>query len=173
MKQNYVLFSNDENWGDVHFLDTVLSKAESIVLGSKIEKKELKRFLKQLDKNSPDLEEFGSFLASFAFDSCCAFDGLLNFMIDGDVENLLLTSVSAINTVDMFVQEKGDLEPNDSLLESKIANDDFMIAEENRQRMLISELKKHPTITEIVLNQLKQINRNGENLVDLDLINLS
>ena len=58
MKYSYISFSKMENWGNIKLLDSILTKAYSIVLGSNIEKKEIKRLLESLEKNAPNLDEF-------------------------------------------------------------------------------------------------------------------
>ncbi|WP_428327635.1 DUF416 family protein [Mucilaginibacter sp.] len=173
MLEGYLLFSEKEEWGDITFFqDTIKEIYEQL-----IKKNKQLDYIKTREKllvNSPDLEEFNSVIASYAFDTCCTFDELIQFLITLDKEHVLNNSQYCINTVDMFVQQKEGItyvELNKIQdLESIIEQDLFMQKEKNRQLLLLNEISKIDIINMEVLESLKNLNASFDSLVDYDML---
>lgn len=167
MYPNYIFFSEREQWGDNTLLEEALVINYSCIKNNEIDKKEIKRLIKNLEKISPDLDEFTD-SASYALDACSAFDELLNYLLDNDIEHIYNVSEASTNTVDMFIQELEKYE-SDSDLEHKIATNKYMLAEVNFQKMIISKLKEIPIINNKVIEDLRLINKMNLS-INLDLI---
>src|ERR1700756_1833532 len=76
MLPGYEIFSKDEDWGDITFFSDTLKKIyDQLVDADK--KIGADKIYETLELNSPDLDEFDSISASYAFDVCCAFDALI------------------------------------------------------------------------------------------------
>jgi uncharacterized protein YjaG (DUF416 family) len=171
--QGYLLFSEKEEWGNIAFFQDTIKE----VYKQLIEKKKYLDYIKIREKlliNSPDIDEFEGVLASYAFDSCCAFDELIKFLITSDKEHVLNNSQYLINTVDMFVQQKEGITyvEYDKIqdLENIISQDIFMQKEISRQILLLAEISKIDIINIEVIEAIKKLNASFDPLVNYDIL---
>lgn len=129
----------------------------------------LSSFLEQIEALTPDLDdEEGS--AAYAFDFCIACYALLRLLRDFDLQELETVIEQAIATVDMFIQEYLDLDPSDAELESKIGDSPFMLNELERQQALLSVVQTITMINEEQVLQLRGMNLNFPEMVNLKAI---
>ncbi|TSJ40643.1 DUF416 family protein [Mucilaginibacter corticis] len=139
---NYVFFQKNTGWGNAGILESALVVIyQSMLNRNKIDKEIIKDSIFAVDSITPDTEDFPGLLTSFALDSCTSIYNTLNYLLDNNIEHIIDVAIYARDTVDMFVQEKEDLEYSDPYFELKIVNDQFMVRETNRQMMLLKRLR--------------------------------
>ena len=168
MLPNYVSFSAETNWGNPQVFKDAMSTLEHTALGKAFAESELKVLSKSIEENIPDLEAFET--GSFAFDSSIVFNEAILFLINQDPENLVNAIQGALDTVDMFVQMKDNLDPNDKAFEAKIQDSLYLKREVNRQQLMIDHLSRIQKITKEAIEALQQINERHGAITDLNLL---
>ncbi len=169
MLPQYELFQNTHQWGDIHFLKTIIAAAHSALINPTVVL-DAAPWRNLLDRIFPDLDEFEGGFPAHALDTCIAFDELLSYIISKDGRHIHSLSESAFNSVDMYIQEKLDLDPSDPALEEKIASNPAMLTEELRQKNVLIALHETVAFTPERLSFLQLLNNQFEYLGDLDLI---
>lgn len=169
MLPQYELFQYVHHWGDADFLKRIIADVYSALIDPSVIM-DVAQWRTSLDKISPDIDEFEGALPSYALDTCIAFDELLSYIATEEVRHIHYLSEAVFDSVDMYVQEKLDLDPNDPLLEEKIASNPAMLTEEARQKEMLIELNDTVTFTQDYLLYLRSLNKQFEYLNDLDLI---
>ncbi|MBK8909904.1 MAG: DUF416 family protein [Chlorobi bacterium] len=141
MLPNYKAFSEIENWGDVSALSNALAIAWQFV---KTKDENILELIQQCENQAPDTEIFNSLYTSAALDASNSIVESLLFIVDGSFDHIELISQYAIDTIDMFIQVRDDLDFNsDPLFEKKIYNDELMIKEITKQVSDIQWLSSH------------------------------
>lgn len=140
---NYVYFQQERNWGDINKLKNGITLLHQAILGNhNISKDEIEQAIFDIDKVTPDTNEFSGITTSFALDACNSVYSTLNFLLHQNIEDILDVATYARDTVDMFIQERDDMDYNvDTNFELKISSDPFMIAEISRQKDTIAKLR--------------------------------
>ena len=170
---SYVAFSNSEEWGDAEFFKKTLTNVYDLLVSENEDFDNLVAF-EDLEENSPDLDEFDSNIASYAFDTCCAFDELFQFLSTSEIEHVLNNSQHCVNTVDMFIQQKEGIDHTsfDDIqdLETLIAQDHYMLREHKRQLTLLDEINKVIAINIENIESIRSINLNFGSMIDYSLL---
>lgn len=155
---NYSFFSQNTSWGNSIVLQNAISIIyQNVYRNDLFTSNEIQTIINEVELITPDTEDFESILVSFALDSCTSVLNTLNFIIDGDIDNIADVAIYARDTVDMYIQEKEDLSINDKMLEIKIEQNFFMQREKQRQRMIIKLLREMNEITDKQLQILREI----------------
>lgn len=167
----YKLFSEFENFGDVSSFSKIIEEVY-ISQFTKSDIIEVEIMEKGLDENFFNLEEFEAPLASYAFDTCEAFDELLQFLKFDDAIHILNNAQVCINSVDMFVQQKDNIDyiTDMNQLEELISKNEWMIKEKTRQLVLLEELSSLSDLDDSSIENLRKINNSFGQLVDLRFI---
>jgi uncharacterized protein YjaG (DUF416 family) len=139
---NYVCFSARSYFGDKQILRDAIDFICSILLTPNFSNEEkTKSFLSRIDINTPLPHNFDTILASSALDACCAVLVTLNFILDKNTSRLDEISTFATDTVDMYIQERDNLDfNNDPQFDDKIINDPLMKKELDIQNGIVSYL---------------------------------
>jgi uncharacterized protein len=138
---NYVVFQKINNWGNPDVLQEGIALIRQYLIKEDLfESDEINSVIEQVDQITPNTEDFSGITTSFALDACTSVLSTLNFILDKDTEHIADVATYARDTVDMYIQEKGDLDANDPTIETRIEFDSFMIKEKNRQRELLKKL---------------------------------
>lgn len=171
MLLGYEVFTWNENWGNVMFFKETVENGYRHLL-SEFDKAFFEVVENELSVNFPDLDEFDSSSASYAFDTCCAFDEFIQFLKSGEKGLVSKNSQACINTVDMFIQEKENIGYVKDIekLELLIANDQYMIREHDRQLNLLKKLDELPVIDGESLMVLREINASWGDIIDRNII---
>jgi uncharacterized protein YjaG (DUF416 family) len=163
---NYIAFENISHWGNHKILEDAISfifqyiiNEESFIIP------EIEDMISRIDLVTPDTEDFPGILTSFALDACTSILDILQFIIDKNAEHIVDVAIYARDTVDMFIQERDDMNSLDPSIDIQIEHDDFMLKEKSRQRKLIATLANIDLeiITDELLNRL----RTTESIIDL------
>jgi uncharacterized protein YjaG (DUF416 family) len=138
----YLSFSKRVNWGSVQILEEITTTLYSTAFIRQPEPKYLEMLKEELYLQSPDLDEIDDRLASYALDVCIAADEAVSFLISPDLNHFTEFVTNIFNLLDMYVQEKNDLDPNEPNIEKIIMKDIFVEREVKRQVGLLSRLKQ-------------------------------
>lgn len=162
---NYVYFSKKYSYGNPSELNNIISILYKNLL-EKIEDPNIDNYIDTVEEIIPDTEDYSTILVSFALDACTSILSTLYFLKDKEIENIVDVSTYATDTVDMFIQERDDLDVSNPNLELLIEEDLFMQNEIKRQSNVIDYLNSIESVTEKDLDAMRQI-------VKDDIINVS
>ncbi|GGH31387.1 DUF416 family protein [Sphingobacterium alkalisoli] len=155
---NYMFFQRINRWGKLESLGEGLSIIyQSLIKDDLFNSSEIEFAIANLEIVTPDTEEFPDITTSFALDACTSISSILSYLLEKNTEHIVDVAIFARDTVDMFIQEKYDIIPSDSLMEAKIANDPLMIKEKERQKKLLDRLRniEMEIITDDFINSLR------------------
>jgi uncharacterized protein YjaG (DUF416 family) len=165
---NYVFFKKMTNWGSPDILLRGIGFAYKYLVENEVDVKNLKKVILDVDNITPNTEDFPGIFVSFALDACTSVYSCLSFLLDNNIDNIVDIAVYARDTVDMFIQERDNLNSSDPTIEVKIANDHLMIREKTRQIKLITNLRtlNFDTLTDGVIESL----RDSDPIIDLEAL---
>lgn len=148
MLPNYKKFVEVENWGDYESFRKFLNQIWGHIIGNYLKEEYVMNSMDKCFEIGPDSEDFESVYTSYAIDLGSAIYHTLKYCLTTDIKNLLAVANAAISTVDLFVQEKYNMDPNDPNLEFKICNDELMQTEIIMQRDDLKLLAKNANLDE-------------------------
>lgn len=166
---NYKHFEKENNWGNHEVLQESIDMIYQYLINDKLfAADDVLELLERVDSVTPHTEDFTGILTSFALDACTSIESTLNFILNNKLEHVMEVVSYAYDTVDMFVQEKENMDPNDRYLEEKIRNDVFMQRERRRQKELVERITELQTdnITNEVINDL----RSSQEIIDVSYL---
>jgi len=169
---NYHYFSVKHNWGNAAVLHECTDFGFGAVgnITSSV-KKNATILMDSLQEITPDLDDYEGGASSYANDTCAAYEQLLTFIIDEKSELIISVVEYTIASVDMFIQEKENLNPNDPELEIKIRSDEHMIRELKRQKEILEVISSFGgVLTDEKINQIREFNNYFPPLIDLELL---
>lgn len=133
MIPNYDRFSAETGFGEVTILRRALDAAWRWIESSTTPP-DLAELRDACDQLAPDTERFRSPFASAALDAANSVAAILDALERPNSANMTEVSSLARDTVDLFVQESLDLDPNAPGFEERILEHDLMQRELRRQR---------------------------------------
>lgn len=166
---NYVHFSQIHQWGDPKILEEIKSYLLDQVITRKVtHHSETIKFLTQIEATTPDTENFDSMLVSFALDACVALISVIKYTKNQDMDTIVDVAICARDTVDMYIQEKENIDLTNDLIEEIIENDPFMQREKRRQALVIKHLSTINSISMEHLDLLREISPLP--IIDIELL---
>ena len=167
---NYVFFSDNFDFGNKNVLREAIDFISSALLIDDLQRvNEINSYLESIDINTPFPHNFNTILASSALDSCTSISETLNFMLDRKAPRLNDISSFAIDTVDMYIQDRDRLDFNtDALFDHKIFTEPLMQRELRIQKGIISYLDKIDKLELLDINNLLNLQYN-DNKGNIDL----
>ncbi len=141
---NYVFFNEKTTFGNIDVMLDALNLVEAFISEGIRNESEISEVIEKVEENTPDTNDFSTITVSFALDSCNAVNECLKFILDKDIKHIINTGVFFRDTIDMFIQEKEDLDYSDLDFENKIRSNEIMIKEMEAKRAFLSKLKKNP-----------------------------
>jgi uncharacterized protein YjaG (DUF416 family) len=155
---NYIYFSLHFKFGNPQILKDAIIFIHQSLINNSYQKETIITHLNAIDKNTPYPEKFDTILASSALDSCSVVSESLNFLMDKKIDRIKDISTLAIDTIDMYIQERDNLDFNtDKQFEEKIQQDPLMQREIYIQKGIISFLNKIDIINEADIDTLVQM----------------
>jgi len=139
---HYVEFAKKYDWGEPNVLQQGILAARQYLVSDSLDAKDVKSLLGKMSSIAPDTEDFEGALVSFALNAASTVYYLLRYLLDDDVENIVTLSYCAIDTVDLYIIVRDDLEQVGPELETVIDNDKFMKEEKESQKILLDKLSK-------------------------------
>lgn len=152
---HYQSFFEAEGWGDLVVLQSALVVLRQAVFAAPVVT-DVQQTYRQVEEVTPDSDDFGSSFGSFALDTCCAILAALDFLLTEHDQAVLDVATCARNTVDLYVQELEELDPNDPHLEQKIDRSPYMVQEVNWQRAALKRLASSERPSPEILQELLQ-----------------
>ena len=140
MLPNYRNFNAETGYGDVLVLRSALDAAWAWIETNQLSGN-VASLVSDCERQAPDTSEFSSTYTSAALDAATATATTLEALTTATAKQVIEVASLARDTVDLFVQEKKDLDPNDPRLEMKIIESGLMQAELRMQRQSLETLK--------------------------------
>lgn len=140
MYPNYIAFERKSGWGDPTTVRMALDLAWAALGGASIAPESLAQARAHLQTVEPETEDFDTILVSSALDAAASAGLVLQFLEDGEAARIVEIASLCRDTVDMFIQDRSELLPNDPALENRIFNHPLMQAELRRQHDDLSGL---------------------------------
>lgn len=144
MISNYETFVREEAWRDVGPLRGALDALWDACEGQPLAEEAVRDLLARCEECAPDSEEFTSLYTSAAQDAVFAVCSLLDFLLDRNVDRIISASRFSIDSIDLIVQEREDMNPCDPLREQKILEHPLMQQELVRQQRDLKDARKLP-----------------------------
>lgn len=143
MLPNYGSFKAETSYGDLVLLRSALDVAwKWIELGEA--PNSIVGLSAACEAEAPDTSEFKSSYTSSALDAATAIATTLEALKYATEDRAIEVASLARDSVDLYVQEALDLDPNDPCLEEKIAGSNLMQTELRIQRESLEMLKELP-----------------------------
>lgn len=167
---NYRQFSNSIKWGNIEILEEAIVMIYQFLQDIELNDAELDGIYEKIIEITPNVENFEGDLPSYALDTCSAISDAIEFLLSEDQSYLLNIVSIARDTIDMFIQESEDLDPKDEDLEDKIAQNEYMKKEYNRQHDILRKLLG-AEITLPFISAMRELNNSSGAIIELSLVN--
>jgi uncharacterized protein len=103
---DYQNFVNENSWGNPDALIDAISACEQSA-NIPPSQEELQKLQLELDKVTPDTDEFGDVMSSYAFNASNAVYYTLQFLIDKHPSSIVNIGTALTDTIDFKIQEDG------------------------------------------------------------------
>lgn len=140
MLPNYEYFIEDAKFGDLKLLRNALD-AVWLWVGTNQLPEDISGLVASCERQAPDTSEFRSIYTSAALDAATAIAITSEALVSPNSQRVVEVASLARDTVDLFIQERDTLDPNDPSLERLIAQSDLMQAELQAQRESLEMLE--------------------------------
>jgi uncharacterized protein YjaG (DUF416 family) len=165
----YQYFTQAENWGDLSVLikstdlmfESILNDDGDNILDT------FNSLINAINMITPDLDDFGP-RASYALDACCVHIESLLFIKNGDLKHVVNASKYIFDMIDMYIQEKEGILPDDDAMETKINEDFYMRKEKKRQMSLLEGINTIGEIDSVKLKRILEMNDGFGNIIDVE-----
>ncbi len=137
---NYLAFSREVRDGAPQVLQMALDALWQVVQGDHISLGQLRDLQAGCRSATPDPERFASHLTSAAIDAANAIHETLEACYRDDPKRIAEVASYARDTVDMFVQERDQLDYQDPEMEERILRDPLMVRELAKQESELASL---------------------------------
>jgi hypothetical protein len=104
----YQMFSKTYNWGNPDLLLDGINLSEKALSGD-LNSSKIKDIMPKIDSVTPDMDDFGSELGSYALNASASVYETLEFLIDNDKTHIINIATYYTDTVDFKVQEELEL----------------------------------------------------------------
>jgi uncharacterized protein YjaG (DUF416 family) len=161
---NYAAFVQEAGWGDTQILRTAIDYIWDVVADAHpADDSEVRRLIESCDRIIPDTQDHDTISVSAALDAGSAVIETLQTLLDGNPRRIVDVASFCRDTVDMYIQDRDDLDYNtDASFEAKILEDPLMKRELERQSAILSELANNPVLDRSLLTRLRnESNDNG------------
>jgi uncharacterized protein YjaG (DUF416 family) len=165
---NYSAFQRASQWGSVEVLRSSLDSVWRLLSGESVSEEVVLEQISKCDSVLPDTEEFDSPLTSSALDAGSAVVETLKIVIDGSPRRAAVVASFCTDTIDMFIQQRDELDPGDTDLDWRIARDPLMVQELANQEGVLSVLERIRTLDPLLIDTLRLQARN-EGVSNIDM----
>lgn len=137
---NYRKFYSETKWGDVDRIKGALDFLWGGAGGKKLTDEEIAWQIRCCETCAPDADDFDSLYVSSAQDACLALCQVLDYLQDHNIEHLVKAVAYALDSVDLYVQEIEDMEPNTADLEKRILAHTLMQKELDEEYQALKQI---------------------------------
>ena len=155
MLPNFAAFAGETGVGNPAVLRQALDSAWNWIQ-DEVLPADLNKLRAACDEQAPDTAAFASAYTSAALDAANATASVLDFIERPDIEHAVTVATLATDSIDLYVQERYDIVPDDPDLDQKIVHAPLMDAELKRQESSLNrllELKEQRQIAARILRQ--------------------
>ena len=145
---NYLIFNKKEKWGNPNLLQEANDLLRKIIISQVYSELDIQEITKELEKVTPDTDDFSGFLTSLALDSCASLLEGLSFILDKDNQRLQDISTSALDLTQMYIEFKNNADYDDYCFENQL-----FVEELNFQINIIELLENQQIIDEKFLTE--------------------
>lgn len=165
---NYLAFQQDAGWGDIAPVRKALDCVWVYLRDQPLSSEEIKNVTASCESAAPNSEDFVSLYVTSAQDACFAVCGLLDYLLESDVDKVVQAATYATDSVDLYVQEIENMAPNDPQFEQKILTHRLMQRELTQQEEDLKAIELVLSLSQEFLAQRKASwNNNGKSNLDL------
>jgi uncharacterized protein YjaG (DUF416 family) len=161
----YDTFCQAVNWGSPAVYERGIELLYNSALGE-FHRQEAASLLEKLELVTPSLQDFRLNLTPFALDACVALEQALLFLTDKLETRITNCATAATDSVELFVEEYLQLDPDRRGFEMTIAADPFLQAELARQHRLLEALLSVHEFDVASITALRRLNGSGS-IMDL------
>ena len=167
--ENYDFFSKRYNYGNVGILKKTIDDLFRELDGNIYSKttSDVEDLISKIEEVTPDTEDYETIYVSFALDACTSIISTLQYINDKNDDNVIDVVLYSRDTVDMFIQEKDDLNISAIEVDEYIEKDIFMKNEKKYQAELIEYLQR---TNDISFNEISLLRATTKNPIDLNLL---
>jgi uncharacterized protein YjaG (DUF416 family) len=159
---NYLFFSTNYNFGDPTTFRSAIDFLRDSIFNKIINKQKIESLLQATSVNAPRPDDFATFYASIAMFSAGIVYESINLLKLTDIPRILNDiSTMCTDAVDLFIQERDNMDYDETDFEAKILNDSLMQTELSIQKGSIAYLQKIDQLNESDINTLLQLQKNG------------
>jgi len=159
---NYVYFSNNYGFGNSQALREAIDFLYENIFVVNTDKNKIKHLKNEIERNTPDTEDFTTIFVSPALDTCGAIYEALNFLIDKEFTTIKSISTFATDTVDMYVQATENIESPDINSKQKIEEHPLIKKEVLIQKGIITFLSNTALIDYNDIQTLLHLQENNK-----------
>lgn len=168
MVPNYLAFQQDTGWGDITAVQKALDYVWKFLQGQIPNSQEIKNATRYCESVTPDSGDFVSLYVTSAQDVCFAVCGLLDYLLESDIDKIVRAATYATDSVDLYVQEIDNMAPDDPQLEQKILVHRLMQRELRQQEEDLIAIECAPSLSQEFFTQRKSSwNNTGKSNLDL------
>ena len=155
----YELFSEREGFGNVEYLKKSMNLIESFIVGESEDMKPIENYRELVDKNIPDIDDFGSVNSSIALNVGAIIYEALNFILNDEQRIIKEFSSYAIDSIDRVILE---IEDYDSMEFEKIDSHNLMKEEIRLQEGVVEYLEKIESLDSEDIETLRLMQKGTE-----------
>ncbi|MEX0290736.1 MAG: DUF416 family protein [Flavobacteriaceae bacterium] len=148
---NYAYFNQQTFFGDIDTMLDAFNLIEKHLKHGYLDNDEINVAIENVEKNTPDTNNFETIIVSFALDACNALTECLRYILDKDSQHVVDVGIFARDTIDMFIQEINDMDYTDPNFELSIQNDKHMREEMASQDDVLKRLKNEEDILQDIV----------------------
>ena len=140
---SYEALQSEAGWGNVGSIKSAIDLAWSVCKGNKADPLKVKRLIRDCESVASSFGDFDSQYTTLAQNCAFAACSLLDYMMEGSVCTVAQIASYTTDSVDLFIQEYDNMDPNAPDLEQQILAHPLM------QRELRNQLDDHEALRKI------------------------
>lgn len=154
MLPNYLTFSSETGYGDVTQLNRGLAEVWRWVETNQAPN-DVDALVQACEQQGPDTAEFRSIYTSAALDAANSIATTLEALGEATEDRAIEVASLARDTIDLFVQQWNDLDPNDSEIERRIVESPLMQSELKMQRQCLERLSDDSVNRKLIVAEVR------------------
>ena len=159
---NYLFFSTNYNFGDPAILRSAIDFLHDSIFNKITNNQKMESLLQATNVNAPRPDDFATFYASIAMYSAGIVYESISLLKLTDIPRILNDiSTMCTDAIDLFIQERDNMDYDEDDFEAKILNDSLMQTELSIQKGSIAYLQKIDQLNASDINTLLQLQKNG------------
>lgn len=159
---NYIYFSDHFRFGNPSTIRDAIDYLYLNLFEANPDKTKIDFHIENIDKNTPDTEDFTTIFVSSALDVCAAISDSLGFLVSKDFSKITDISSYSFDSIDMYIREIENIESSDKNFRQRIIDHPLMKKEMLIQLGIITFLCNTPSIDYGDLQTLLNLQENNQ-----------